>query len=59
MATANAAVAARMERDIGTIAPGRAADLLILSGDPLTSAPERLHELRVETAVLGGEAHDM
>jgi imidazolonepropionase-like amidohydrolase len=51
-ATGLAAEAVGMANDIGTLTPGKLADLIIVDGDPLTdiSAMQRLH-----TVVKGGE----
>lgn len=38
----------------GAIAPGMWADLVVLSGDPLATPPERMPELRVEQTYLAG-----
>jgi predicted amidohydrolase YtcJ len=38
----------------GSLAPGKWADLAVLSGDPLATPPERMLELRVEQTYLGG-----
>jgi predicted amidohydrolase YtcJ len=45
---------ARDERRRGTLAPGRAADLVVLSGDPLTCEPDELPGLRVLATMVGG-----
>ncbi|HXS52874.1 MAG TPA: amidohydrolase family protein, partial [Usitatibacter sp.] len=42
-ATTNGARAMRMERDIGAIAKGRYADLVILDADPLASVDNLSH----------------
>ncbi len=43
------------EEDIkGTLEPGKLADLVVLSADPLTVDPERLMDIQVETTILGG-----
>jgi len=50
--------AARLSFDecrIGSIDVGKAADLVILSGDPLTVVPESLISTRVEATMVGGE----
>jgi predicted amidohydrolase YtcJ len=52
--TTKAAFAAFEENEKGSIAAGRLADFVILSGDPLTVAPARLDGIRVETTVVGG-----
>ena len=38
----------------GTLRPGMLADLVVLSGDPLTCAPEELPELRVVATMVSG-----
>ncbi|KAB2963773.1 MAG: amidohydrolase family protein, partial [Thermoanaerobaculia bacterium] len=52
--TAGGAFAEFAESEKGVLAPGRLADLVVLSGDPLALAPERLGELRAEVTVAGG-----
>ena len=52
LATANAALALGLERELGTIEPGKLADFVILSGDPLMRIEDTL---RIEATVLGGE----
>lgn len=39
----------------GTITPGKLADLVILSGDPFKSPPDKVKDLRVETTIINGE----
>ncbi len=52
--TSSAAEALGMERLAGVLSEGAAADLVLLSGDPLTIEPKRLGELRVlQTWVAG------
>lgn len=43
------------EANRGSITPGKWADLVVLSGDPLTTPPERLLDLRVEATYVGGQ----
>ncbi len=50
-ATAEAARALGLQEEIGTIAPGRVADLLIIDGDPLTDLNALLH---IESIMVGG-----
>lgn len=57
MATVTAAYAGRLEDSVGRIAPGYTADLLVLTRHPLVTPPERLHELGIETAILGGHVY--
>lgn len=48
------------ETEKGTLAPGKRADLALLSGNPLTCAPDRIAELRVLRTVTGGRVvHDV
>lgn len=52
--TLGAAYAGFSEGEVGSLDPGKWADLVVLSEDPL-QAPERLSELKVEEVYLGGE----
>jgi predicted amidohydrolase YtcJ len=54
MFTINGAYASFEERSKGTIAPGKLADLVVLSGDPRAVAPEDLPSLRVEMTMMDG-----
>ncbi len=54
MFTRHGAFATFEEGIKGTIAPGKLADLAVLSADPRSVAPEELHGLRCEMTVLGG-----
>lgn len=42
------------EKTKGTLAPGMCADLIVLSGDPFKTPPEKLHTLKVEATVFEG-----
>jgi predicted amidohydrolase YtcJ len=53
--TAGSARALGVEAETGTLEPGKRADLVALSGDPLGTDPEHLDELRVERTWLAGE----
>ena len=49
------AACASFEEDIkGAIAPGRLADMVALSADPLRSPPEKIRDIRVEMTIIGG-----
>ena len=54
MHTKNAAFAICSEGDIGSIAPGKKADIAILSDDPTTITPECLLEVQTTMTILGG-----
>ena len=53
--TAGSARALGVEAETGTLEPGKRADLVALSGDPLVTDPERIDELRVEHTWLAGQ----
>ena len=55
MYTTNAAYASFEEGIKGSIAPGKLADMVVLSADPLKSPPERLRDIRVEMAIIDGK----
>jgi hypothetical protein len=46
---------ARGDPEAGLLRIGLRADLALLSADPLTTAPEALHEIRVEQTWVDGE----
>ncbi len=52
LATANAALALGLERELGTIEAGKHADFVVLRGDPLTRISDTL---RIEATVKAGE----
>ena len=52
--TAGAAFAGFEEKEKGSLAPGRLADFVVLSGDPLSVPPGQLDRIRVEATVVGG-----
>ena len=54
MYTTNAAYASFEENIKGSIAPGRLADMAILSADPLKSAPEQIKDIKVEMTIIDG-----
>ncbi|MQY63052.1 MAG: amidohydrolase family protein, partial [Calditrichaeota bacterium] len=43
------------EAEKGSIAPGRLADLIVLSGDPAEVPPEEIRDLAVVMTIIGGE----
>jgi predicted amidohydrolase YtcJ len=53
--TAGAAYAEFMEREKGSISPGKLADLVLLAADPFKTAPEALRSLRVDLTICGGK----
>jgi predicted amidohydrolase YtcJ len=53
--TAANAFGAFREEDLGTIEPGKLADLTVLSGNILTIEPARIREVRADVTIIGGE----
>ena len=53
--TAWNAYASRQEGDLGTLEPGKRADLIVLSEDVFTCPDERIAEIRPVLTVVGGE----
>jgi predicted amidohydrolase YtcJ len=54
MYTLNAAYASFEEDIKGSITPGKLADMVVLSDDPLKSPPEQLKDIRVEMTIIDG-----
>lgn len=52
--TIGPAVAAGWERRLGTLAPGRLADLTVLDGDPIAGPPGQIARLGVVATMVGG-----
>lgn len=52
--TQNAALQYGLERELGTLRPGKRADFLLLSGDPLRTPSEELKKLQVERTIRCG-----
>ncbi len=57
MATYNGYRASFDEKERGSLEAGKIADMVILSGNPYETAPERLRELKAEQLILGGRAY--
>jgi predicted amidohydrolase YtcJ len=53
--TIGAAYAEFKDKDKGTISVGKLADLVMLSGDPFSVAPEAIRDLKVAMTVVGGK----
>lgn len=43
-----------MEHELGSLAPGKRADLLVLDEDPTRCAEEKIKDIRVEAALVDG-----
>lgn len=52
--TQTAALQYGLENELGTLRPGRRADFVLLSGDPLRTPPEELKKLQVERTIQRG-----
>lgn len=55
MYTINAAYQSHEENIKGSLTPGKLADMVVLSGNPLRTPAAQLQDLRVEMTVIGGE----
>ncbi len=55
MMTIEAAYAMRMEKKLGSIKPGKFADLVVLSADPYTVAPIGIKDIQVLMTIIGGK----
>lgn len=53
--TTGAAYAANWEDELGQLAPGYFADLLVFNDDPFTLPPSHLHDLLPRSTMVGGE----
>lgn len=54
MMTINAAYALFRDEEVGSLEPGKYADLIVLTGNPLTIEPEAIRELNVALTMIGG-----
>jgi predicted amidohydrolase YtcJ len=54
MMTINAAYALFRDEEVGSLEPGKYADLIVLTGNPLATAPEALKDLNVLVTMVGG-----
>ncbi|MGC2745813.1 MAG: amidohydrolase family protein, partial [Candidatus Angelobacter sp.] len=53
--TTEAAFAMRREHDVGSLAPGKLADFVVLDRNPLNTQPEQITNIRVLATVVGGQ----
>jgi predicted amidohydrolase YtcJ len=53
--TLGSAYALHMETAVGSLEPGKLADLIVVSRDPLTTPPDSLKDLVVLSTVIGGD----
>jgi predicted amidohydrolase YtcJ len=53
--TLHAAFAAHAEKDLGSLTPGKLADLVVLSKDVMTVGPKEILSTTVRTTVIGGK----
>ena len=54
MMTINAAYALFRDEEVGSLEPGKYADLIVLTGNPMTIEPETIRELNVALTMVGG-----
>jgi hypothetical protein len=53
--TTNAAYASFEENIKGSLTPGKLADMVVLSDNPLKTPPEKIKDIKVEMTIIGGE----
>jgi predicted amidohydrolase YtcJ len=53
--TIDAARSIWMEDRLGSLTPGKLADVVVLDGDLFSAAPDRIRDVAVKTTILGGE----
>ena len=58
-ATANGAIALRMEGEVGTLAPGMAADVLVVDGDPATDVTVLADRSNLRSVISRGQPVDL
>ena len=58
-ATANGAIALRMEGEVGTLAPGMAADVLVVDGNPATDITVLAHRSNLRHVISRGQPVDL
>ncbi len=54
MMTINAAYALFRDEEVGSLVPGKFADLILLSGNPLAVDPEAIPQMEVWLTMVGG-----
>jgi len=55
MMTVNSAYALGLDDTVGSLAPGKAADLIVITADPTAGASEGLFDLEVVATLVDGE----
>jgi predicted amidohydrolase YtcJ len=53
--TINAAYLSHEENIKGSITPGKLADMVLLSDDPLHVSPEKIKDIKVQMTIIGGK----
>lgn len=53
--TVHAAWACGMERCVGSITPGKEADLVVMAEDPTRASPDRIPDIEIRATLVGGE----
>lgn len=57
--TINGAWALKMDHELGSVEPGKRADLIVVRGDPLTCAEDEIKDLKIDLTLLDGRiVHD-
>ncbi|MDA2917774.1 amidohydrolase family protein, partial [Nitrospinae bacterium AH_259_B05_G02_I21] len=53
--TINNAYLLRAEKEVGSLQPGKLADFIVLTDDPLTCSIDRIKDIQVHQTYLGGK----